>query len=97
MNDRTVIVHEQPVYTETRVADDGASSNALIFGIIAVIAIVVIGLFVWQPWGDSTSTNSTTVTTQGQAPADANGNASSTTTTTTTSNGGSSTSTSTNP
>jgi hypothetical protein len=93
VNDRTVIVHEQPVYSETRIADDGASSNALIFGIIAVIAIVVIGLFVWQPWSDSTTTNNTTVTTQGQAPADASGNASSTTTTTTTSNGGSTTGT----
>lgn len=96
MNDRTVIVHEQPVYSETRVVEDGASSNAMIFGIIAVIAIVVIGLFVWQPWSDSTTTNSTTVTTQGQAPADSSGNASSTTTTTTTSNGSGSTTT-TNP
>lgn len=96
MNDRTVIVHEEPVYRETRVVDDaGASSNALIFGIIAVIAIVIIGLFVWQPWTGATS-SSTTVTTQGQPPADTSNGSSSTTTTTTTSNGQSSTTT-TNP
>ena len=83
MNNRTFIVREP--------ADEGASSSALIFGIVAVIAILVIGLFVWQPWNDTTTTN-TTVTTQGQ---DSGAGASSSSTTTTTTSG--STTTSTNP
>ena len=93
MSDRTVIVHEEPVIRDTRVVEDG-SSNALVFGIIAIIAIVIIGLFVWQPWNASTSTSTTTNVTTNAPPADTSNNSSSTTT----SNGStSSTTTSTKP
>ena len=94
MSDRTVIVHEEPVIRDTRVVEDG-SSNALVFGIIAVIAIVIIGLFVWQPWNASTSTSTTTNVTTNAPPADTNNNASSTTSGGSTSS--SSTTTTTNP
>ena len=79
--DRTVIVRDDPAV----VATDGGSSNALVIGILAIIAIVIIGLFIWQPWNaTSTTTNNTSVTTQGQQQPAANGNTSGSTTTTTT-------------
>lgn len=92
VNDRTVIVHDQPVVSETRVVEDGGS-NALIFGIIAVIAIVIIGLFVWQPWNATNTTTSNTTVTTGQ-PADGSSSSTTTTTTNGTTNSGSSTTTS---
>lgn len=93
MNDRTVIIHDEPVIRDTRIVEDG-SSNALVFGIIAVIAIVIIGLFVWQPWNASSTSTTTNVTTN--APPADNGNASSTTTSNGTTNS-STTTTTTNP
>ena len=94
MNDRTVIVHDQPVVRETLV-DNGDNSTALVFGAIAVIAILLIGLFVWQPW-NTTTTSNTRVTTSSGDTAGAAGGGSSTTTTTTT-GGSSNTGGSTNP
>lgn len=49
MEDRPVVVR------------DGGSNSVAIFGIIAVLVIVGIALFVWQPWNSSSSKNPTTI------------------------------------
>ncbi len=50
-----------------------AGNNTPIIIAVIVIAVVVIGLFVWQPWNQRSGTTGTQSTTNGQTTTTTNG------------------------